>query len=98
MTQSNQPIPADVVHRPELNRFELMVDGRLCRADYHLDGNEMSVHHTEVPPALEGRGLAAVLVQAVFDHAASNGLTVRPLCSYVRAWARRHPEVSALLA
>lgn len=98
MSQSNQPIPADVVHRPELNRFELEVDGRLCRADYRLDGNAMSVHHTEVPPVLEGRGLAAVLVQAVFDHAASNGLTVRPLCSYVRAWAKRHPEVSGLLA
>ncbi|HPU52674.1 MAG TPA: GNAT family N-acetyltransferase [Burkholderiaceae bacterium] len=98
MSQSNQPTPADVVHRPELNRFELTVDTRLCRADYQLDGKVMNVHHTEVPPALEGRGLAAVLVQAVFDHAEANGLTVRPLCSYVRAWARRHPEVTGLLA
>ena len=98
MSQSNQPIPADVVHRPERRRFELTIDGRVCHADYLLDGTEMTVHHTEVPPALRGRGLAAVVVQAVFDHAASNGLTVRPLCSYVRAWTRRHPEVSAMLA
>ena len=98
MSQSNQPIPADVVHRPDLNRFDLIVDGRRCHADYRLNGNVMVVHHTEVPPALEGRGLAAVVVQAVFDHAASNGLTVQPLCSYVRAWTRRHPEVTALLA
>ena len=44
--------PADgVVHNAARSRFELEVDGMLCRADYRLDGNAMSVHHTEVPPA-----------------------------------------------
>lgn len=87
-----------MIHRPQAQRFDLLVEGRLCRADYRLHGAAMVVHHTEVPPALEGRGLASVLVQAVFDHAARNHLTVTPLCSYVRAWAKRHPEVNALLS
>jgi predicted GNAT family acetyltransferase len=89
---------ADVVHRPERACFELFVDGQRCRADYRLAGRTMVVHHTEVPPALEGQGLAAIVVRAVFDHAAAHGLSIEPRCSYVRVWARRHPEVGPLLA
>ncbi len=98
MPQSNRPLPADVVHVPERRRFELVLPGGVCHADYRAVGTTLQVHHTEVPPALEGRGLAAVVVQAVFDYAASNQMRVQPLCSYVRAWAARHPEVRSLLA
>lgn len=86
-----------VAHDPQTSRFEAWVEGRRCHADYRLDGLVMTVHHTEVPPALEGRGIAGMIVRAVFDHAAANGLRVRPTCSYVRAWAMRHPEVHPLL-
>jgi predicted GNAT family acetyltransferase len=86
-----------VTHNAQAGRFELRVEGWLCRADYRLDGAVMNVHHTEVPPALEGRGLASKLIAAVFEHARRHALTIRPSCSYVRAWARRHPEVADLL-
>lgn len=89
---------SDVVHNDAQCRFELVVDGLMCRADYRREGNVLNVHHTEVPGALEGRGLASRLVFAVFAHARGAGLRVRPSCSYVRAWARRHPEVEDLLA
>ena len=95
---TRRPTAADVVHHPERACFELLVQGQPCRADYRLSGRTMIVHHTEVPRALEGQGLAAIVVQAVFDHAAAHALTVEPRCSYVRAWARRHPEVAPLLA
>lgn len=87
-----------VSHNAAASRFEAIVDGLLCEAVYRLDGRTMRVHHTGVPPPLEGRGIAAALVRAVFEHAAANGLQVDPLCSYVRAWTRRHPEVGSLLA
>ena len=89
--------PLQIEHLPDRGRFQTRVEGRLCVADYHLDGNVMAVTHTEVPPALEGRGIAGALVQAVLDHAQANGLKVRPLCSYARAYMRRHPESAALL-
>jgi len=88
----------DVRHDAAASRFEATVEGLLCRADYRLDGDTMRVFHTEVPRALEGRGIAAELVREVFAHAARRGLKVDPVCSYVRAWARRHPEVADLLA
>ncbi len=86
-----------VHHNADRARFELVVEGQLCRADYRLEGACMNVFHTEVPAALEGKGLASKLVRAVFDHARDHGRTVRPTCSYVRAWARRHPELESLL-
>ena len=55
------------------------------------------VHHTEVPPALQGLGLAGELVQAVLDWARAQGLQVRPTCSYVAAYMRRHAETQDLL-
>jgi predicted GNAT family acetyltransferase len=88
---------SDVVHNGAACRFELAVEGLLCRADYRREGDVLNVYHTEVPSALEGRGLASRLVSAVFAHASANALRVRPGCSYVRAWARRHPEVTGLI-
>jgi hypothetical protein len=88
----------EVVHNAAASRFEARIEGLLCRADYRFDGAVMRIFHTEVPPALEGRGIAAALVRAALDHAAANGLKVAPQCSYVRAYMRRHPETHGLLA
>ena len=85
-------------HLPERGRFQTQVDGRLCVADYRLADGVITVTHTEVPPPLEGRGIAGALVQALLDHAGARGLRVRPLCSFARAYMRRHPETAALLA
>ncbi|CAN5339781.1 GNAT family N-acetyltransferase [soil metagenome] len=87
-----------VVHNTRQSRFETVVDGKTCVCDYMLDDGVMNMTHTGVPPALEGRGIAAALVKAAFDHARAEHLKVRPLCSYVVAWAQRHPEVGSLLA
>ena len=93
--------PAEVIqieHLPERGRFQARVDGLLCVADYRLRGNCMEMTHTEVPPVLGGRGIAARLVRAALDHARAHGLKVLPLCSYVRAYMRRHPDTQDLLA
>ncbi len=87
-----------VVHNVAKQRFEAVVEGITCVADYDLDGRVMNMTHTGVAPQLEGRGIAAALVQAAFDHARGHDLKIRPLCPYVAVWARRHPEVEALLA
>jgi len=85
-------------HNPEASRFEAVVDGMLCRSDYRMHGDTMMLVHTEVPRQLEGHGIASALVKASFAHAKENGLDVLPVCSYVRAWVQRHPEVAPLLA
>jgi hypothetical protein len=90
--------PLNVVHNEAESCFEAYVDGLQCRADYHRAGDTLFVTHTQVPPMLEGRGIAAAIVRAVFDHAAAHGLRVAPRCSYVHAWVRRHPEFADRVA
>ncbi len=92
------PSTIAVTHRPELARFEVVVDGRLAQADYRREGDLLVLHHTEVPPTLQGRGLAAALVAAALAWARAERLRVRPVCSYVAAYMRRHPETQDLLA
>jgi uncharacterized protein len=87
-----------VQHNIGQQRFECTVDGRLCVADYHLKGEVMHMTHTEVPPALGGRGIAAALVAAALEHARSTQLKVNPACSYVRLYMQRHPETQSLQA
>jgi predicted GNAT family acetyltransferase len=88
----------DIRHDAGGGRFQTVVDGETCVCDYSLDDGVMNMVHTGVPARLEGRGIASALVQAAFDHARAEGLKVRPLCSYVVTWTRRHPEVARLLA
>jgi uncharacterized protein len=88
----------DIRHNTALQRFEATVEDELAHADYRMDGTVMRMVHTEVPPGLEGRGIAGALVRAALEHARVTGLTVLPRCSYVRAYMRRHPETHSLLA
>lgn len=89
--------PLDIRHEAAAGRFVALVDGLECVVLYRLDGSVMRIHHTEVPAALEGRGIAARLVRAALAHAESHGLAVEPRCGYVRAYMRRHPETHRLL-
>ena len=50
------------VHLPGEHRFETTVDGHAGRLDYSVSGDVMTIVHTEVDPALEGRGVAGALV------------------------------------
>lgn len=90
--------PITIEHLPQQGRFQAVVDGRLCVCDYRLDGSVMLMTHTEVAPQLEGQGIAAALVRAALAFAESAGYKVRPLCSYVRGYMRRHPETLVLQA
>lgn len=89
---------AAIVHDPSAQRFTAEVEGGTAECAYRLVGTRMDIVHTEVPPQAEGRGVAAALVRAALAHARTQGWQVRPLCSYVAAYMRRHPETQALLA
>ena len=84
-------------HDAAAQRFTTEVNGLTCEACYQPSSQALVMTHTGVPPALAGRGIAAVLVQAALDHARAQGLKVRPQCSYVRVYMQRHPETLDLL-
>lgn len=82
----------DIQHHPDQGRFEAMVEGLRCELDYQLSPGRMHITHTGVPSSLEGRGIAAALVQQALAWARAKHLKVVPVCSYVAVYLRRHPE------
>lgn len=88
-----------VVDVPEKGRFEVRIDGRVVGlASYHVDGDTMTLPHTEVDPSLSGRGLGTALVAGVLDAARDRGLHVLPYCSFVRHFIQQHPDTVDLVA
>ena len=62
-----------------------------------LDGAVVLVH-TDVEPAYEGQGLGSVLVKGALDDLRERGVRAVPLCPFVRAYIRRHPEYAPVSA
>ena len=94
-------MPLTVTHNAAALRFEGVLQGAptpepaVC--SYRRIGDVLVLHHTEVPRALQGQGLAGELVQATLDWARAQGLRVRPTCSYVAAYMQRHADTQDLL-
>ena len=78
-------------------RFELHADGQIAVLEYVLAGDHIRLVHTEVPAGLRHRGYAEALARAGLDHARANGLKAVPLCPFVRAFLKRHPEYEPVL-
>lgn len=58
----------------------------------------ITIDHTGVPRAYEGRGIAAKLVNKAVADAREQGFKIMPVCSYVVAQFRRHPDWADLHA
>ena len=80
------------------SRYELDVDGDLAIAVYQRRGDVVAFVHTEVPPALEGHGVASTLVKGALADVRAQGLSVIPACEFVEVYFERHPEEQDLLA
>lgn len=70
-------------------------DEQLGEMVVSISGDHLTVYHTEVSPKAEGRGFAKELLNAMADHARQHHLNVIPLCPYVHAQFKRHPEAYA---
>ena len=86
--------------RPEQRRYELMLAGEhVGELVYRNRGeNVVAFLHTEVDPTAQRRGLGSALVAGALDDARRRGLRVVPLCPFVDAYVRRHPEYADLVA
>ena len=99
MSGSEADAAITVVDVPERSRFEARVGGQLLGfVDYRLLTGRITFIHTQVLPEAEGRGVGGQLARSVLDEARARGLRVRPLCPFIAAWMRRHPEYADLVA
>jgi len=82
----------------ERHRFELDADGAVAFSNYRRSGDLLTILHTEVPVALNGRGIGSALVRGVLDIARTQRLKVKPICPFVAGYIAKHPEYADLLA
>ena len=87
-----------VRNNAERQQYELEIDGQLSVLNYVRQGDTLILTHTGVPPSQRGRGVAAHLVKSALDDIRADNLRIRPMCSYVNSFLRRHPEYRSLIA
>ena len=76
-------------------RYELHAEGSTAVLQYQLLEGEIVLLHTEVPPALGGRGIATRLIRSALADARERGLHVVPVCPFVKAYLVKYPEEAA---
>jgi predicted GNAT family acetyltransferase len=73
--------------------FILLEDGeKMGEMVISIKDDQLTVYHTEVDPKAEGKGYAKILLAEMVKHAREQNLKVIPLCAFVLAQFKRHPE------
>lgn len=84
---------------PEKLRYEALVDGQVAGLlFYRAREGELVLVHTEVADEFEGQGIGSRLVAGALDDIRARGLRIVPICPFVKAYLRRHPEYTDLIA
>lgn len=88
-------------HQVKINeaesQYELNLPEGKALITYEIDGNTMSILHTEVPEAVEGQGIASELAKFALNDARKKQLKVKVYCRFVKIFLRRHPEYQDLI-
>ena len=85
---------------PSRGRYVIhLADGLVAELTYgrNADGTRVA-DHTFVPTEHRGKGLADLLMARLIDDARREKFRIAPVCSYVVAQFRRHPEWADLHA
>jgi predicted GNAT family acetyltransferase len=91
MAEEN-PAPR-VVRNQDQHRYEAWSGDTLAGiADYREHGDRTVFTHTEVESAFEGKGIARALAAGALDDTVRRGRVIVPLCPYIAAYLRKHPE------
>ena len=89
---------SEIANNEAEHRFESHAQGNIAFLSYLRFPDRFVIVHTEVPPALEGKGIAGKLVATALDFARAAHLRVIPLCPYAVGFIRKHPEYHDLLS
>jgi len=81
-----------LINNQPIHNFELFVDGHRAFIDYQQKGDKVFLIHTEVPIELEGKGVAAAIVEKTFRYLEENHLKMVPYCAYIKVFLKHHPE------
>jgi len=79
-------------------RYELLCAGEpLGFIQYWISGDRIGLVHTELLSSAKGHGVGSRLMAGALADIRERGLSVTPLCPFVVAYLRRHPEQRDLI-
>ncbi len=80
------------------SRYEIRLDGELAGfAEYERGEGAVIFTHTEVDSAFEGKGVGGSLARGALDDVRAKGLSVVPLCPFIKKWIGKHPDYRDLV-
>lgn len=71
---------------------------RLVYANYADEDGARLILRVEAEPELRGTGAASRFMQTVADQARMDGLKLRPICPFARAWFGKNENYADVLA
>ncbi|RJF96278.1 GNAT family N-acetyltransferase [Noviherbaspirillum saxi] len=92
----NQPILHD---NADARRYELIADGNVVGfAQYMVDGDTVTIVHTEILPQHEGKGYGSALARQTLEQVRATNRNVMPACEFIASYIDRHAEYEDLVA
>jgi uncharacterized protein len=74
-------------------RYLLRQDGEVAELTWSVTTPTLVIaDHTSVPDSLRGTGAGLALVTRLVEDARAEGFRIMPLCPFVNAQRKRHPE------
>ena len=84
-------VKLELIKNEKESQFEMVVDGHTAIIVYKESPGKIALIHTEVPPVLEGKGVATAIIEKALNYIEQNNLKLVPLCPVVVAYVKRHP-------
>ncbi|MES9542810.1 MULTISPECIES: GNAT family N-acetyltransferase [unclassified Actinomadura] len=88
----------EITDNAEQSRYEIRLDGELAGfVEYERGEGALVFIHTEVDPAFGGKGVGSSLAQGALDDVRAKGLSVVPVCPFIKKWIGKHPDYKDLV-
>lgn len=83
----------DLIDNEQKHQYEFHIEGHTAKMEYIKSVNgEIYLTHTEVPPALGGKGVGSQLAEKVLKDIERQNLRLIPLCPFVAGYIKKMPE------
>lgn len=89
----------ELIINEEKKCFELPVADHTAFIEFNLNNeNVLFLTHTEVPKALEGKGVGSAIVEKTLNYIQEQNYRLAPICPFIAKYLIRHPEWKSILA
>lgn len=83
----------ELINNEIRRQYEFHIDRYIPKIEYIINNdNDIFLTHTEVHPALGGKGIGTQLVRKTLGDIEDKGMSVVPLCPFVAGYIKKNPE------